>query len=624
MIFISLIIFILAMVIFYEQNMLYSRISAIILSYTGALSLNALYIQSIGSGIGIYGGLFQFTLITLIYIIVIIFLLSLLLNENNKIYIKNIIINNIVNFFSIILHKLFIIISINKSPFKNVYFIIFLLIGVITSIIIRLDYLINILNQLPYELMISCKLISALYSIILLFLFIINFKYCLNLIKLYYYNNFIYNNKFKLDNSILFFYLLYFFYIFLFTIIISVINYYSILTLNIKYLNIIYICLSIISLIIGIYYAIYYINSEIDLNKTLSLTGKVCFISFILIYLCLFIGLRSGIILDYFNKWEFFNTIHCDSTSPSRNNLNNILRKGENNNPALNNNPPLMNSSENKTESIISPENNISSELTSSKDILNRGNKNNLSLLDKGKSKLTEATGLFTDSKSPLKSSISPLNNSPSSSLKPIISRSSEESSINRAKEVFSLFTLLPKDKKKLENFLTSKGVNLAEEKEKFVSEHESIKSIESNESIETIKPVNNLIENEEASNNNNLTVNIENEGSSKNLTDNIENEGSSSNLTDNLENEGSSSNLTDNLETNNLNDTKSLNKKDSQLKIPLLKKLKRSLSGMFNKNNNNSNKFTNILEEKNNSKIINIQELRRSKSYNELYNKKK
>jgi NADH-ubiquinone oxidoreductase chain 2 len=89
MIFISLIIFILAMVIFYEQNMHYNRISAIILFYAGALSLNALYIQSIGSGIGIYGGLFQITLITqffdlFIYLIGGIILLSwpLIINKN--------------------------------------------------------------------------------------------------------------------------------------------------------------------------------------------------------------------------------------------------------------------------------------------------------------------------------------------------------------------------------------------------------------------------------------------------------------------------------------------------------------------------------------------------------------
>jgi len=43
---------------------LFQRLSTIILIYAGALSLNALYIQSIGSGIGIYSGLFHVTLIS--------------------------------------------------------------------------------------------------------------------------------------------------------------------------------------------------------------------------------------------------------------------------------------------------------------------------------------------------------------------------------------------------------------------------------------------------------------------------------------------------------------------------------------------------------------------------------
>ena len=40
------------------------RLSSIILIYAGALSLNAFYIQSIGSGIGIYNGLFQVTVVS--------------------------------------------------------------------------------------------------------------------------------------------------------------------------------------------------------------------------------------------------------------------------------------------------------------------------------------------------------------------------------------------------------------------------------------------------------------------------------------------------------------------------------------------------------------------------------
>jgi len=43
---------------------LFTRISSIIFLYAGALSLNALYIQSIGSGIGIYSGLFHVTFVS--------------------------------------------------------------------------------------------------------------------------------------------------------------------------------------------------------------------------------------------------------------------------------------------------------------------------------------------------------------------------------------------------------------------------------------------------------------------------------------------------------------------------------------------------------------------------------
>jgi NADH-ubiquinone oxidoreductase chain 2 len=68
MIFISLLIFIVVIALSSNQKtknmILYNRISAIILIYAGALALNALNIQSIGSGIGIYSGLFQVTLIT--------------------------------------------------------------------------------------------------------------------------------------------------------------------------------------------------------------------------------------------------------------------------------------------------------------------------------------------------------------------------------------------------------------------------------------------------------------------------------------------------------------------------------------------------------------------------------
>jgi len=68
MLFISILILIMVMAISSLKNkihpIIFQRMSSIILIYAGALSLNALYIQSIGSGIGIYSGLFHVTFIS--------------------------------------------------------------------------------------------------------------------------------------------------------------------------------------------------------------------------------------------------------------------------------------------------------------------------------------------------------------------------------------------------------------------------------------------------------------------------------------------------------------------------------------------------------------------------------
>jgi len=79
MIFISLIILIVAMALFSEHNIHFNRISAIILFYAGVLSFNALYIQSIGSGIGIYSGLFQITVISQFFDLFLYFIGALIL-----------------------------------------------------------------------------------------------------------------------------------------------------------------------------------------------------------------------------------------------------------------------------------------------------------------------------------------------------------------------------------------------------------------------------------------------------------------------------------------------------------------------------------------------------------------
>lgn len=68
MIFISILIIIVAIALPSIKNQLSSniitRISAIIFIYSGVLALNALHIQTIGSGIGIYSGLFHVTIVS--------------------------------------------------------------------------------------------------------------------------------------------------------------------------------------------------------------------------------------------------------------------------------------------------------------------------------------------------------------------------------------------------------------------------------------------------------------------------------------------------------------------------------------------------------------------------------
>ena len=76
---------------FHFSPVLLTRITAIILFYSGALAFNAFYIQSIGSGIGVYSGLFHFTTISQQSDILILFFIlqpSLLLNSLNVIIFK--------------------------------------------------------------------------------------------------------------------------------------------------------------------------------------------------------------------------------------------------------------------------------------------------------------------------------------------------------------------------------------------------------------------------------------------------------------------------------------------------------------------------------------------------------
>ena len=94
MLFISILISIMVMAISSLKTkitpILFQRMSSIILIYAGALSLNALYIQSIGSGIGIYSGLFHVTFISqLLDIFIYIIGAAILLPRPLAIYVNN-------------------------------------------------------------------------------------------------------------------------------------------------------------------------------------------------------------------------------------------------------------------------------------------------------------------------------------------------------------------------------------------------------------------------------------------------------------------------------------------------------------------------------------------------------
>jgi hypothetical protein len=200
--------------------------------------------------------------------------------------------NKVSEFLGNLFNKIYQIISINKYPFKGLSFTILLLIGIITSIIIRFDYIFNLLNGLPYELMVSLRLTSGLYNLLLIFLFIISIKQSIN----FYYYYIGLENKNKFIFSLYYIFILY---LFLIVLLISYVNYNSIVSLNIIYLDYVFISSLIISLLFGIYFSIYkFNNNEFDLNRTLSLTGKICFITFIVFYLSLFIGIRTGVLLE--------------------------------------------------------------------------------------------------------------------------------------------------------------------------------------------------------------------------------------------------------------------------------------------------------------------------------------
>ena len=109
------------------NSILYIRITSIIFIYSGALSLSAFYIQSIGSGIGLYNGLFHVTTISQLLDIIIFTIGSLILISwpkfNTEILNLNWLNFTLLNFYNSTLLKLHnsILLNLHKYTILNFY-----------------------------------------------------------------------------------------------------------------------------------------------------------------------------------------------------------------------------------------------------------------------------------------------------------------------------------------------------------------------------------------------------------------------------------------------------------------------------------------------------------------------
>jgi hypothetical protein len=231
-----------------------------------------------------------------------------------------------IKFISYIINKFLVIININKFPFKGVKLSILILILVITSLIIRLDYIFNILKNISYEVEFIIRICSALYNIFSLFVLILGFKYFILLSKYYFKRK---SYKIKIENSNYYLYLLYFVYMLFANVILYILNYYSIISLNIQYLEFIFLFSTSISLIFGVYYSVYKHAYEIDLNRSISLFGKICLTTLFIIYLSFLIGIKFNLFSDLFSKWEnlgIIKKVYCEGNSGGSNNIDSKLK----------------------------------------------------------------------------------------------------------------------------------------------------------------------------------------------------------------------------------------------------------------------------------------------------------
>jgi hypothetical protein len=217
------------------------------------------------------------------------------------------ILNRILNIF-------FNIITLNKLPMKGsfIYFLL-LLLGIISSIIIRYFYMNKLILPFPEYINNCIILISILYSFFLFFNYLIITAHAFKLIDFFFIEQKkkLYNNNI---NMIFIGYYIYYLYITLVTSFVVTINYYSFLKLNILNINF-YIFFILLIFNLACYFIINIINFNYDINKKLEFIGKLCLFTFFSLFLLYLYFIYSGLLFKFFNFCSPFKTIYCETSS---------------------------------------------------------------------------------------------------------------------------------------------------------------------------------------------------------------------------------------------------------------------------------------------------------------------
>jgi hypothetical protein len=237
--------------------------------------------------------------------------------------------NLIINKFNISLNRfanIFInIISLNKLPLKgSLTYLLLLLIGIISSLIIRYNHFNILILDYPEYIIYSIRVVSILYSLFLFFNYLIITAHAFKLMNFFNEHKERDMNLTNNSNIIFIGYYLYYFYITFVTSFVVVINYCSFLKMGILHIYS-YFFLIFIIFILATYFIYYKIEFIYNINKQLTFTGKIILFSMFTLFFIYLYSIYTGTIIKFIQHLSPFKTIYCESTSAQvENDLNNL------------------------------------------------------------------------------------------------------------------------------------------------------------------------------------------------------------------------------------------------------------------------------------------------------------